>query len=465
VEKRQRADGQVGGGWGDDVEMLRSWGPQALGLGSEIAAVGLKRMAAGVWSSGLLEKGYSREVEDSEHGAELAADTQPLLAALDPDDPEIRSRLAESASCLRNWIARQPDGHWRFRSYFFNCSRVDPNAGRAFDIHYNVRAAGLALWQAYLTRDPWLVDLLTKWADSWVRAMRSTEHGKPPGLFPPMIRSSDGSYRVSACPWNKPENELALDNHWSGYSQEALASLVLAAYDLSGQRRWLDAAAESFQVLGRCEEFPSFCRELLNHPEALYEWRRQSGDTRFDPLLRTLPGRDDSATLRLLEHEARKMEDAIRFNLDMFTTEALFTDRVNPLWSAEYKLHLFGGDAPRGERYPAFSVTWPPVSAQFARAVLESSPRTLRLRIYNFEDREITAPVLLWRLEPGEYERRVVLVEGKAPERVRVSIRRRPQRVEIPVPARAEASISFSPVSAGEAGHPQGAAVAQVATQ
>lgn len=444
VAKRQRPDGQVGGGWGDDVEMLRSWGPQALGLGSEIAAAGLRRMADGVWNSGMIEKGYSKTIDDSEHGSELTADSQPLLAALAPQDPVIRSRLAMAASCVPNWIGRQPDGKWRFRGCYFNCEQFHANPDYAIDNHYNIRAVGLALWHAFLSRDARLIDLLQNWAGTWLAAARQTRHQKPAGLFPPLMRASDGEYQVGAGPWDRQNNALGALAHWNGYSQEAQTSLLLAVYDLTGNRKWLDAAGETFDVLNDCQAHPRYCQEILDRPEALIEWRRLSGDTRFDKLLAALGHTSDAAVLEMMSRDANAMEERIRYNFPMLTSEAIFTDRVIPWWSASYKTALFGGDAPRGERYPNFMVTWPPTNKSVARAVLESTPRVLRFRFFNFEEHDVIQPVRLWRCRAGRWSIETRAAEGEVLVRSEVLVTHRAQKVQIRVPARRESSVSLT---------------------
>jgi len=65
VDKRQRADGSLAGGWkgetaGTDAAMMRNWGALAAGLGSDVAARGMDRLATGIQSSGLLEHGYDK---------------------------------------------------------------------------------------------------------------------------------------------------------------------------------------------------------------------------------------------------------------------------------------------------------------------------------------------------------------------------------------------------------------------
>jgi hypothetical protein len=68
VERRQRPNGELGGGWGGDVKMLEQWGPQALGFGSPAAAAGILKMGEGVRGS----------------AAGVSENLSPLLDALRP---------------------------------------------------------------------------------------------------------------------------------------------------------------------------------------------------------------------------------------------------------------------------------------------------------------------------------------------------------------------------------------------
>ncbi|MCP5114082.1 MAG: hypothetical protein GY953_24895, partial [bacterium] len=392
VDERQHTNGELGGGWGDDVEIIRHWGPQALGFGSEVAARGIRRLADGLWASDELLDGYNREVSDVEHSSEPTTDTLPLAAALDPFDPRRRARLQQTAACAENWIAEQPDGMFRFRGSWFNCHQVDPAPDRAVDVHLNVRAMGPALWSAYLDRDAALIAMIERWGESWRKAMRATHHGKPAGIIPSALRSADGSYLIGSDRWDKPDAEWDYFD-WSGRSQEALASLFLALGDLTGKQEWLDAAGESFQVLERCDEHPRLCEEIRAHPETLWEWRRRTGAVP--------PPASDEQQLARMATLAAEAEQRLAFNFDMFTSEVLYTDRVYYPLAPELLKMLFGGPAPRGERYPTFAVTWGATNFECARAVLRASEDEVRLRLYSFEQSEQPVPVRLWRIQPG----------------------------------------------------------------
>jgi hypothetical protein len=442
VEKRQRPNGELGGGWDDDSEILRYWGPQALGLGSAVAAAGIRKLATGLWSSGIVLNGYDRRVSDVEHASEASADTQPILAALLPGDPAVRARLAETTACAEHWIVRQPDGHWRFRGAWFNCREFDPRPERAVDVHLNLRAVGPALWHAYLTRDPKVIRLLADWADSWVVAMRSTAHGKPAGIFPSAVKSADGSYLIGSDRWDKPSVEWDY-YQWSGWSQETLTSLLLAVHDLTGDARWLQAAGESFQIVGRCGDFPRLCEQIKSEPQAYYEWRRRTGDARFDKAFGHDPKPSLAATLALMTAHARRVEERLGANFDMFTSEALYTDRVYYSMTPQYRQLLFGAEAPRGERYPTFAATWPAANGEFARAVIAAKDTELGLHFYNFGSREMQVPLRVWRLKAGTYQWESRDLQGAPVSAGEVAITHLPQVVQLTLPPRKEITVSL----------------------
>jgi hypothetical protein len=84
-------------------------------------------------------------------------------------------------------------------------------------------------------------------------------------------------------------------------------------------------------------------------------------------------------------------------------TGARYTDRVYYPLPPQYRWRLFGGEAPRGDRYPLFAVTWPSLDAEVARAVLEQTPERLRLSLYSFKKTK-PCPVEVLAPEAGRYE-------------------------------------------------------------
>lgn len=125
--------------------------------------------------------------------------------------------------------------------------------------------------------------------------------------------------------------------------------------------------------------------------------------SRFDRAFGYPAGRKPAETLELIDRRAREMEGRLAVNLDMFTSEVPWTDRVYCRWPAKLRQHPFGGEAPRGDRYPAFALAWPPAQGEFSRAVAAAKPARLALAAYNIESGVPMAPVRLTGL-PHEME-------------------------------------------------------------
>jgi hypothetical protein len=442
VNNRQIDNGELGGGWGDDVEIIRHWSVQALGFGSPTAARGIKRIADGVWVSDELNYGYNAEVRDVEHSSEPTTDTQPMLAALFPDDFEVLHRLATTTECMKNWLTEQPDGHWRFRSAWFSCREIDTSPERSVDVHHNVRAAGPTLWYAYLSRDQEVIDLLTKWGESWVDVMRKTQHDKPAGIIPSVVQSRDGNYLVRSSEWDKPNAEWDYFQ-WSGGSQERLASLILGLYTLTGETRWLKAVQESFAVMKDGKTYPRLCDEIRNKPETFFQWRRITGSTEFDEAFHVTSSLNRNQILQVMEKEALRMEQWIGVNFDMYTKEVMNTDRVYFRFQPEFCQYLFGGDSPSGERVPNFAVTWPQIDVEVARAVLEWGRDNMVIELYNFEEKPVDLPIRFWQFKPGKYQWRIQDEIGVEIGKGSFNIQKLPAIASFHIPAEQSVTLSL----------------------
>ncbi len=453
VQNRQQAKGELGGGRSADMEMFRIWVSQALGFGDPDAAQGLRAMADGIWTGGAFESAYPGRARNTGAGFEPSIDSQPLAVALEPGNTTLRARLALSADCIKNWIAQSPSGAWRFRGAWSICNQFDPDPERDADVLDNIRAAGPALWQAYLTQGPELIRLLSRWGESWVASMRQTAGGKPAGIFPPAVQFADGNYLLGSPRWWEPQVGLR-SYPWSGPSQDAASSLLLALHDLTGEKRWLDAVGESFAPVREKLAQPPVPLEILANPQAFLEWRQRSGNSSYDEYFHyTSPAPNDYAWLQQVRSEmtqlARNIEARHSVNFAMYTSEALFTGRVNYSLPFTYRFRLFGGETPRGDRYPTFAVTWPLQPADFARAILVADNQHLQLLLYSFEKAETRADVHVWKLAPATYRWRMesfganqmLLGSGT------IQVAHRGQPLSFPLPPRREVMLRIEPVS------------------
>jgi hypothetical protein len=143
---------------------------------------------------------------------------------------------------------------------------------------------------------------------------------------------------------------------------------------------------------------------------------------------------------------AREAESRLSRDFDMYTSEAIYTDRVYYPLGPQYTQYLFGGEAPRGDGAPAFAVTWPTSQTEFARAVLKATGTSLRLRLYSFEARPASAQVRLWRLAPGTYRWLSTDTIGTELGRGELVISRRAQTASFPLPPAREIDLTIQRV-------------------
>lgn len=130
VEKRQVENGEMGGTFGDDCEMLRAWPVALLAGDDEIVRAGWRRIARGVWESGNIDKGYMRNMGDVEHAAEDISDTQPAMIGLDYGNPVFVERCLMPMKQMRDvWTAVNPAGHLHFRSHVFSATEIRNRPG------------------------------------------------------------------------------------------------------------------------------------------------------------------------------------------------------------------------------------------------------------------------------------------------------------------------------------------------
>ncbi|MBM4050876.1 MAG: hypothetical protein FJ279_37750, partial [Planctomycetes bacterium] len=181
VEHRQIETGEMGGGWGDDCEMLRNW-PIAILAGDDgLVRVGWRKLAHGIWENGGIFRGYARGMTDVEHGAEDIGDTHAAMIGLDYGNPAFVSRCLMPMKQMRDvWTGLNPQGHRHFKSHYFSATEVRAHKGDDTDTCYCARATQPGIWAAWYSRNPALLALFREYAAGWVAHLDRTDADKPP---------------------------------------------------------------------------------------------------------------------------------------------------------------------------------------------------------------------------------------------------------------------------------------------
>jgi len=417
VKERQSPNGELGGGWGDDVEILRNWVPLVLAVKDKLACSGARRLADGLYLCKEVEGGYAKQIGDVEHAAEPTSDTQPLMLATFFGEPVYFEHCLETMRCMRDvWTARDRHGQLHFRSHYFSASRVLDTPPRSADVPLNARAAKPGIWVMWYSSHPTVRQLLADWCRAWVWAARSTDRGKPAGIIPGSVSFPDGRIGGYAEHWwqTKGYDDLTAMGYtatlyhmlvacWAETGDEQLLEPIFSAlnairaYHKAGRK---PAPAGSYEWVGQIHDNGTFF-------DVVEKWRLLSADERFDDLLAQ---RATAVTYYRLTADVSKLErrlqsivDALSHNLPMLTTEVLFTDRVS-IPGSTLLTNMLTGSAGNPTYYPLHAVTWPGLGEDVAVFVTEATTKTLKVQCYLFDETCRQIRMRLWRLQPGIYE-------------------------------------------------------------
>ncbi len=428
VEHRQSENGELGGGWGDDVEILRDWVPLVLATNDELARRGARKIADGVYASGEIEHGYSKGVGDVEHAAEPVSDTQPLMMATQFGDPAYFEHCLATMRCMRDvWTAKDKNGNLHFKSYYYSASRTIDEPPRSADVPLNGRAVKPGIWVLWYSGHPVVRDLLRDWSLAWVEAAGSTDRGKPAGIIPGSVSFPDGRIGGYAEHWWQTKGYDDLDAMgytstlyhvmlaaWVHTGNEGLLGPMFAALD--AVRAWRQSAKKgpspgTLEWVGQIHDTRKFF-------DVVEKWRLLSGDRRFDDLI--LQRATGMTRFRLtgdssqVERELQGIINGLSRNLPMITTEVLFTDRVS-IPGNTVLASMLTGSAGEPTYYPLHAVTWDGVGDEAAAFVTYADANSLKVQMYCFADAPREVTMRFWRLEPGIY--RASLAPDSAPDK------------------------------------------------
>lgn len=420
--QRQLPDGQLGGGWGDDVELLRSWGPFAMISDADpTVRKGIERLCQGVWDN-VLRDGFAAEIGDVEHSAEPSADTLPTMLALRYGDPLWYRRNLASCRRIRDcYTGIDRRGFVRFRSGYIGGDRASDNLRHGGDTHYSARPMKHFLWSAwYGDRDARRFYL--HWVRGWVEATMASRRTKPAGVPPATIWYPSGDIAPPGnIPWNDPTYNIY---GYGSIGSHRLQDAFLAGYYLSRDpyflrplHAWMHLYQGEIPEATATDPDPAEdpsgwalrnAKHTWNCGETFAEYRWLTGDCTYDDLLGNLRftgrlhlGRDLDTLLRQLERTLNNL----RVNFNLATREVLQTDRAD-LPGDQAAVAAFTG-AVRGfgdAGLPTMAVTWDFPHRDFAALVVYASEEHLRVWIYNFAPRAESVGIRLWQLRPGRYE-------------------------------------------------------------
>ncbi len=434
IDEQQLANGEFGGGWGDDCEMWRWWAPVMIAFDDPKITQGQERFSQGLFSQPHMKHGYTELMHDVEHTAEDSKDTITPMLHLQADNPLWSQRARRIAQLMRElWTGTNQRGHLQFKSTYFNVHRVHPDAQRACDTvwHPGVVQPTMVYWLR--TRDTELTEIFSAWMDTWVDITARADRGKPAGIIPSAIHWPEGHAGGLVDPWYEPKiDRQAHLYNWPG-NMTMLTSTLLLTYHITGDKKylqpihsmaaiWRDAQegsdrdneqAGSLQWCGTRMQFMS---------ETLAKYRALTEDTQYDDLLTKeangyvhfrLTGRRDKLESDLLRHA-----EALRINWPAYTSEVRWTDRVlrfasnyandyaRPRLPDPDPILLYAsatGDFGRLDYLPLNAVRWLTPPKDIAALVSSADANHFQAELYHFGNQTRTMAAEFYLLSSGDY--------------------------------------------------------------
>ena len=416
--ERQLPDGQLGGGWGDDVEILRGWVPIAcITTAAEPVIAGIERLAAGVWDK-VLKDGYDAFPGDVEHSAEPSCDSIPTMIVLRYGDPLWVERNLRSAKTVREkFMAVNERGFLQFMSRDFGTDAVRRGLGNGGDSGYHARATKHFIYLGWYGI-PDGRDAFLQWCDTWRDATMRKIGQKPAGFPPPTLWFPSGDM-------TPPDGKPWYDEQRNSYGFPGLPVMIhesfITAYLLSGDRKYLDPVQTMMDLATVGPLHKGDPKLPPDHPEnlmaqlahmasndVLSPYRLLTGERVYDeyilrfatPTQRYMVDYDLARYSATFERTAR----SLRNNWTQLTSEILQTDRAGLTGSAEVFGAYTGAVCSfRDSKTPTISVTYDTPDLNFASVVTETTTQRLRVMLYNFNDEPMRVGLKPWRLVPGVY--------------------------------------------------------------
>ena len=431
---RQTAEGDIGGGWTDDVEIVPAFALSAFVLedASHLASHAALRFADGLWNSSVMDRarGYQAQYGDVEHTAEPSGYGLTIYPLLRPGDPEGLDRILKSAKTFTSlFLTNTPAGHTHFRGNHMSATQIALDPNHRADIPLNGRVTLPFNFLVSYSGNPGIEGPLRAWAEAWADDAARTDKGKPAGVFPNAVWAPTDEIGFPGNPtnwWgaNSTYGQFSAfpDYHFHLYAPAAFFFLRTGQARFRAPFDALQSYALAWQAAGR----PALGAAPVPGQESIWaggklasqsslinivsELARATGRSDWDELL----GRFATSYARFLRAptEANLLNDGMQAVADQLaakwpykTTEGVMTDRILlPGWGNVLSYYMGADWMTFFLGFPQHGATWQGTGRFFAVALHQSSTTNLAGTVYLFADAPREVTLKLWLLElGGEY--------------------------------------------------------------
>jgi len=376
IDNRQVENGELGGVWGDDTDMLEYWSDYALACDDDRKITNaLRRFWHGVYEHSLVE-GVSRTIRDNLHSYEEGMGCISHQLLVDYGDPTAIEHVMRACShYYPKWMTKNDDGTYSFRSNYLGYPGVYTEGRMGRDVSRN----GLLLFPAaYLTwynRHPEATQYVLNWklspeagglvGDAYLRLKYPDDEDRMKHY---LERVKKGEPRTRPLQLNALLDETGMRDEWS---------------------EWLvkGARANSWRFFsGGLPKYAGYSPRMTEYFWLAY---RATGD---------------------MDYLIQSYKQACMFinNQDwLYTVAQPSTDRIPLPRTSVIRARLGSLAVQRGASglfWPRHGLSYTKGSHQVAALVTQNTETALQARFYCFADKNHDLGLRVWRLLPGTYK-------------------------------------------------------------
>ncbi|MFC2076058.1 LamG-like jellyroll fold domain-containing protein, partial [candidate division KSB1 bacterium] len=445
ISNRQLPTGEIGGGLGDDSDMIQNWPGLAL-LDGPAPAIGrsARLVMDACYLGGDVVDGMNQMRTDALHAYEEGMNALPLQVLLDYGNPVIVEECMATARHYDRLTGINEAGHRHFRSFTYSTDDLIEEGYHARQDRYSALLFHPGLYLAWYNGHQGTKKILTEYADALLDHWTDDEY---PRLATGIMFPTDEEISHE-----RPGGDVV--------------HLLWGCYDLTGDKKYLTPFREALKagdynmivsVNGRALEALGDAPDadsIIAYARRYDVWDHNLQTDERGCLARTLAWSATGDNLFLEDYQAALIRHMDQ-NMYIYTDAHQYTDRIWLLHRSTQRVRLGGIPHYRGAIYPGHAVSWENTGGQAAFLVRDSGPDRLRITAYNLSSGSRTVIMRPWQLANGTYRIRVgadIDEDGKLDRRVRgktINIKRY-EAIRIALPGKRNTIIELEQTKRGK---------------
>jgi hypothetical protein len=404
IDRRQIADGELGGGLSDDTDLTNVWpGAALMGVAPDKVAHSLRRVLDACDENGMLAHGLPTAQMDELHGYEEGINAIAQNMLLDYGSPKMLERAMETARAVAGLTGVNGAGHRHFRTAYYSATRVAEDSVWGYQKSYMTLLLHPSFLLVQYNGNPAAKSIVVELADGLLAHRHRGESGTfvlPRGIhFASDRESFEGR---DYFPW----------------------PLFWAAFQWTGDRKYLDPIFDKGTAAIRAVN-----ADMLDQLGIRDEWRMLLLEDGEGASTEGRPQGDVRGRLRGNEHRSSTHEQfAWQLTGDKHHLEKLYADDIEEMALREYintegsiwidrvvvphadlqRARLGGVALVRNGIFPGHLLGWsfaPPATEQSVAILVPlATPTAFDVIAYNLATVPVRATMTAWNVEPGQWE-------------------------------------------------------------